>query len=131
MIKLMGNDEHDIVQGWWDKHPDNVYKLPKDILPTGYIAYDGDKPVIATFIYGAEGYFFGFQAWTTANPDMDKYKRDKCFGPLMEFVEKDLKAKGITVLFASPSNASLMKRFNDIGYVTCDTDAVHMIKILK
>ena len=126
MIKEIDEKEHEMITMWGGDVQFRV--LPQSLSPNfGLISYIKDKPIIAAWMYNMEG-VYGFIVYPVANPEADNKERTPAFKELIESFEKRAKKEGLSFLFTTTNNGSLLKRFQDSKFLTTDTDVVHLIK---
>jgi hypothetical protein len=128
--QLNENDYQDILVDWWK---DWGWTAPeKDFLPDngmgGYIVYDGEIPVCAGFIYVTNSRV-AWVDWIISNKEY-REKRKQAIGLLVESLTNISKMSGSKYAYALIKNNSLIKTYEDLGYVKGDSYTSEMIKLL-
>jgi hypothetical protein len=128
--QLNENDYQDILVDWWK---DWGWTSPeKDFLPDngmgGYIVYDGEIPVCAGFIYVTNSRV-AWVDWIISNKEY-REKRKQAIGLLVESLTNISKMSGSKYAYALIKNNSLIKTYEDLGYVKGDSYTSEMIKLL-
>jgi hypothetical protein len=128
--QLNENDYQDILVDWWK---DWGWTAPeKDFLPDngmgGYIVYDGEIPVCAGFIYITNSRV-AWVDWIISNKEY-REKRKQAIGLLVESLTNISKMSGSKYAYALIKNNSLIKTYEDLGYVKGDSYTSEMIKLL-
>lgn len=130
-VRKIDSELRSLVDSWVLKHKEmhtDLTVVPSQILTNGYVAFAGDVPAVATFVYSDN--VICWYAWTTANPDVRGKDRDQAFKDLFEYTDKLMKDNGVLCAFAAVTNSSLLKRFYDEGFLVANYDNVHMLKPL-
>lgn len=130
--KLNELDYDDILLGWWK---DWGWEAPvKDFLPDdgegGIIILDGEVPVCAGFIYTTNSKV-AWVDWIISNKDYnEKSTRKEAIRMLISSLTNVCKGVGFKYSYALIKNESLIKVYEEIGYVQGDNYTTEMIKIL-
>lgn len=115
------------VYEWWSEH--QWPALPQEILPSrSYMAFIGEKPILAGFLYKDETCGFSMLEWIVANPDSTQEEREEAFQELIDHVTQVAKEIGAKVLLTSTKNESLCDRFLKQGFQKTDTGMTYLIK---
>lgn len=130
--KLEYNDYDDILAGWWKDWRWSA--PPRDFLPDdgtgGLIIYDGDTPVCAGFVYMSNSKL-GWVEFVVSNRDYrDRENRKLYLSTLVDSLGNILKNAGIKYTYVSLKNESLVKIYEELGYVKGSKGCLEMIKIL-
>lgn len=130
--KLEYNDYDDILAGWWKDWRWSA--PPRDFLPDdgtgGLIIYDGDIPVCAGFVYMSNSKL-GWVEFVVSNRDYrDRENRKLYLSTLVDSLGNILKNAGIKYTYVSLKNESLVKIYEELGYVKGSKGCLEMIKIL-
>lgn len=120
------NTHYPIISTWWRAY--NFPVMPLDHLPaTGVVVVNAlNEPVLAGFIYKTDCKFAQLE-WIVANPAIKGLERDLAFDIFFESVVKYSKDLGISSLFTSLSNESLINRFLKVGAVKTDLNVTNVI----
>ncbi len=130
--QLNENDYQDILVDWWEVWG---WKAPeRDFLPDdgkgGYIVYDGEIPVCAGFIYVTNSRV-AWVDWIISNQEYrEKGKRREAIKMLIESLTNLSEMSGSKYAYALIKNNSLIKTYEDLGYVKGDSYTSEMIKKL-
>ena len=130
--KLEYNDYDDILTKWWKDWRWSA--PPRDFLPEdgtgGLIIYDGDIPVCAGFIYMTNSKA-GWVEFIVSNMEYrDKEKRKLYLSALIDSLGNILKDVGNKYTYVSLKNESLIKIYEELGYIKVSKGCFEMIKIL-
>jgi len=131
--KLEYKDYDDILSKWW-KDWRWEYSPPRDFLPDdgtgGLIIYDGDIPVCAGFIYMSNSKL-GWVEFVVSNIEYkNKENRKLYLSTLIESLGNILKEAGAKYTYVSLKSESLIKIYEDLGYVKGSKGVFEMIKKL-
>jgi hypothetical protein len=130
--QLNENDYQEVLVGWWK---DWGWIAPqKDFLPDdgmgGYIVYDGEIPICAGFIYVTNSRV-AWVDWIISNKNYrEKEKRREAIKTLIDSLTNISKMSGSKYAYALIKNNSLIKTYEDLGYIKGDSYNSEMIKIL-
>lgn len=130
--QLNENDYQDILVGWWESW--NWTAPEKDFLPDnglgGYIVYDEDIPVCAGFVYVTNSRV-SWVDWIISNRNYkEKNKRREAIKMLIDSLTNISKMSGSKYAYALIKNNSLIKTYEDLGYIKGDSYTSEMIKLL-
>ena len=128
--QLNENDYQDILVDWWKQWG---WTAPeKDFLPDdgmgGYIIYDEEIPICAGFIYVTNSRV-AWVDWIISNKEY-RGKRKEAITMLIDTLTNLSKMSGSKYAYALIKNNSLIKTYEDLGYVKGDSYNSEMIKIL-
>jgi hypothetical protein len=128
--QLNENDYQDILVDWWKQWG---WTAPeKDFLPDdgmgGYIVYDEEIPICAGFIYVTNSRV-AWVDWIISNKEY-RGKRKEAITMLIETLTNLSKMSGSKYAYALIKNNSLIKTYEDLGYVKGDSYNSEMIKVL-
>ena len=130
--QLNDNDYQDILVEWWSQWG---WTAPeKDFLPDngkgGYIIYDEDTPICAGFIYITNSRVSWID-WIISNKKYtERAKRKEAISLLVDSLTNISKMSGSKYAYALIKNNSLIKTYEDLGYIKGDSYTSEMIKIL-
>ena len=127
MIKDYKKEDLEFIHKWCEH-----YKFPKledEMLPDGWIAYDGDTPVFVGWLYAQADLKIAWVAWVVMNPECDHRARDKAFVEFNAKIDEEAVARGIKMMITPTNNGSLINRFNSNGWQTYDIDVCHLMKM--
>jgi len=130
---LNENDYADILVGWW---ADWKWKAPqKDFLPedgvSGMIVYDGDTPVCAGFLYLSNSKVFWVD-WIISNFHYtNRENRKTALLFLIDTLSNVAANNGAKYIYALIKQPSLIKKYEQLGFVKGDSYASEMIKIIN
>jgi hypothetical protein len=130
--QLNDNDYQDILVDWWKEWG---WTAPeRDFLPDdgrgGYIVYDGETPVCAGFIYVTNSRV-AWVDWIISNKNYrEKDKRRQAIKILIDSLTNISKMSGSKYAYALIKNNSLIKTYEDLGYVKGESYTSEMIKLL-
>ena len=130
--KLEHSDYDDILSKWWKDWRWSA--PPRDFLPDdatgGLIIYDGEVPVCAGFVYMSNSKL-GWVEFVVSNRDYrDRENRKLYLSTLVDSLGNILKNAGIKYTYVSLKNESLVKIYEELGYVKGSKGCLEMIKIL-
>jgi hypothetical protein len=129
---LRTNDYEDILVGWWRQWE---WRPPmRDFLPDsgegGIMVIDGDVPVCAGFMYLTNSKV-AWVDWIISNKEYtDRDKRKRAIKLLVNSLTDICKSSGAKYAYALIKNESLIKTYEDIGYLKGDSYSHEMIKPL-
>jgi hypothetical protein len=130
--QLNDNDYQDILVEWWSQWG---WTAPeKDFLPDngkgGYIIYDEDTPICAGFIYITNSRISWID-WIISNKKYtERAKRREAISLLVDSLTNISKMSGSKYAYALIKNNSLIKTYEELGYIKGDSYTSEMIKIL-
>ena len=130
--RLTESDYDNILVGWWN---DWKWTPPQqDFLPDngtgGFIVYDGDIPVCAGFVYVTNS-SVAWVEWVISNRNYtDREGRKLALRLLIQSLTNISINSGSKYIYTLIKNQSLMKVYEEIGYIKGDSSATEMIKIL-
>ena len=130
--QLNDNDYQDILVEWWSQWG---WTAPeKDFLPDngkgGYIIYDEDTPICAGFIYITNSRVSWID-WIISNKKYtERAKRREAISLLVDSLTNISKMSGSKYAYALIKNNSLIKTYEELGYIKGDSYTSEMIKIL-
>jgi hypothetical protein len=129
---LNESDYHNILVDWWIQWS---WEPPKrNFLPDngtgGIIVYDGETPVCAGFLYVTNS-DVSWVDWIISNKEYKmKDKRREAIILLISSLTNIAKNSGASYAYALIKNNSLIKTYEDLGYVKGDTYTSEIIKLL-
>lgn len=122
-------EDYPMLLSWWNDR--GLQFWPNDLLPSdGFIGYNEDGPVCCCWLFAHHEVRAGWIAFITCKPDTDNEARTEAFGDMVSLAEERARELGVKLLYTPTNNASLATRFEQNGYVRCDTDVVDLLKIL-
>jgi len=130
--QLNDNDYQDILVEWWSQWG---WTAPeKDFLPDngkgGYIIYDEDTPICAGFIYITNSRVSWID-WIISNKKYtERAKRREAISLLVDSLTNISKMSGSKYAYALIKNNSLIKTYEELGYIKGDSYTSEMIKVL-
>lgn len=130
--QLNERDYQEILVDWWK---DWGWTAPeKDFLPDdgmgGYIVYDDEIPICAGFIYVTNSRV-AWVDWIISNKQYkEKSKRREAISMLIESLTNISKMSGSKYAYALIKNNSLIKTYENLGYVKGSSYTSEMIKLL-
>ena len=129
---LNESDYEEILVEWWKQW--NWEPPAKDFLPDdgkgGFIVYDGEIPICAGFIYITNSKV-AWVDWIISNKEYRiKDKRRESIKLLIESLTNISRISGSKYAYALIKNNSLIKTYEDLGYIKGDSYTSEMIKIL-
>lgn len=130
--QLNENDYQETLVKWWN---DWGWTPPeKDFLPDngmgGYIIYDEETPICAGFIYITNSRV-AWVDWIVSNKEYrEKDKRREAIKMLIDSLTNISRMSGSKYAYALIKNNSLIKTYEDLGYVKGDSYTSEMIKLL-
>ena len=121
-------DHYNILSDWWTKQEWPI--IPKDALPTtGFIAYEGDTPIAAGFLYDTDS-TFSIIEWIVGNPDVSYDDRASGLDLVIEGLSTVAKARGKKYIHTFVKHERLMKRYEKFEFKRTDTNMTSMIRSL-
>jgi hypothetical protein len=130
--ELNDSDYDDILIGWWK---DWKWVPPqKDFLPNdgkgGIIVYDGDVPICAGFMYLTNSKV-GWVDWIISSRYYtNKELRKDAIELLVSRLTDICGLVGCKYVYALIKNQSLIKTYEELGYIKGDSYTSEMIKVL-
>ena len=130
--ELNDSDYEDILVGWWK---DWGWEPPqKDFLPNdgngGIIIYDGDAPICAGYMYLTNSKV-GWVDWIISNKYYTKKElRRYALELLVSRLTEICGLVGCKYVYALIKNQSLIKTYEELGYIKGDSYTSEMIKVL-
>jgi hypothetical protein len=130
---LTQEDYSNILVGWWN---DWKWTAPdKDFLPSdgegGMIVYDGDIPVCAGFIYLTNSKVFWLD-WVISNKQyVHKQNRNDALLYLIDTLSSVAINNGAKYIYALIKNPSLIRKYEQLGFVKGDSYTSEMIKTIN
>lgn len=130
--KLEHSDYDDILSKWWKDWRWSA--PPRDFLPEdatgGLIIYDEEVPVCAGFVYMTNSKV-GWVEFIVSNMEYkDKENRRLYLSTLVNSLGNILKNVGAKYTYVSLKNESLIKIYEELGYVKGSQGCLEMIKQL-
>jgi RimJ/RimL family protein N-acetyltransferase len=129
---LNENDYEEILTGWWTQWG---WKAPfQDFLPDngkgGLLVLDGDIPVCAGFMYLTNSRV-AWVDWIISNKEYtNRAGRKEALRLLVDSLTNICKSTGAKYVYALIKNESLIKTYEEIGYLKGDSYTNEMIKVL-
>jgi hypothetical protein len=130
--ELNEKDYEDILVGWWK---DWGWEPPqRDFLPDegkgGIIIYDGDVPICAGYMYLTNSKV-GWVDWIISNKNYtNKELRKDAISMLVSRLTDICGLVGCKYVYALIKNQSLIKMYEELGYIKGDSYTSEMIKVL-
>lgn len=130
---LTPNDYADILVGWWS---DWKWVAPQqDFLPmdgtSGMIVYDGDTPICAGFLYITNSKVCWVD-WIISNMNYrDRENRKTALLFLIDSLSNVAANNGAKYIYALIKQPSLIKRYEQLGFVKGDSYTSEMIKTIN
>ena len=130
--KLEHSDYDNILSKWWKDWRWSA--PPRDFLPEdgtgGLIIYDGEIPVCSGFVYMTNSKV-GWVEFIVSNMEYkDKENRKLYISTLVDSLGNILKNVGAKYTYVSLKNESLIKIYEELGYVRGSKGCLEMIKQL-
>jgi hypothetical protein len=127
---LNANDYQDILVDWWAQWE---WVAPeRDFLPDngtgGMIVFDDEIPVCAGFIYMTNSKV-AWVDWVISNKEY-KGERKEAITMLVESLTNISKNCGSKYAYALIKNKSLVKTYEELGYIQAESYTSEMIKLL-
>tara|TARA_R100001086_G_scaffold250084_1_gene193471 strand:+ start:5629 stop:6039 length:411 start_codon:yes stop_codon:yes gene_type:complete len=132
-VKPLSYEDYDdvLIKWWkdWDWTPPQRDFLPQD-GESGLMVWDKKTPICAGFIYTTNSKV-AWVDWIISNKEYkNKDKRKKSLLLLIEALTKVAKNSKHKYAYALIKNQSLIKTYEDMGYIKGDTYSSEMIKVL-
>jgi hypothetical protein len=130
-IRLLNeNDYSDILVEWWKQWG---WEAPtRDFLPGdgtgGLIVFDGDTPVCAGFVYLTNSRV-SWVDWIISNKEY-RGERKKALTMLVDSLTNISEQSGSKYAYALIKNQSLIKVYEELGYIKSESYTSEMIKLL-
>lgn len=116
---------YEVLASWWAKH--NWPAVPLDHLSRlGYVCCDGERPIIAGFLY-LTGTAFGIFEFIVANPEAGPKAKHEALALLIESVKIIGKEMGCRSLFTSVGHRGLIRQLKKQGFAETDTGMTNLI----
>lgn len=130
--QLNENDYNDILVEWWKQW--GWTPPQKDFLPDngkgGYIVYDKETPICAGFIYITNSKV-SWVDWIVSNKKYtERIPRKEAINLLINSLTSLSKMSGSKYAYALIKNNSLIKVYENLGYIKGDAYTSEMIKVL-
>lgn len=132
-IRQLNNTDYDnILVDWWNQW--GWTPPERDFLPNngmgGYIVYEADTPICAGFIYVTNSRV-SWVDWIISNKKYtERIPRKQAIGLLIESLTNISRMSGSKYVYALIKNNSLIKTYEELGYIKGDSYTSEMIKIL-
>lgn len=114
-LKQFKADEHyEILTEWWEKQdwaPVPVAGLPA----TGLIAYKGNEPLAAAFLYDTDS-AWALLEWIVGNPDSDKQDKRKAIGQIIDGLVVFAELKKKKFIHTVTRHKGLLKIYENHGF---------------
>lgn len=129
---LTDTDYEDILVGWWKQWR---WEPPmKDFLPNngtgGVMVLDGDTPICAGYMYLTNS-SVSWVDWIISNKEYTKRpERREAIKLLVSTLSDISKKSGSKYAYALIKNQSLVKVYEDLGYIKGDSYTSEMLKAL-
>lgn len=129
---LTDADYEDILVGWWKQWR---WEPPmKDFLPNngtgGVMVFDGDTPICAGYMYLTNS-SVSWVDWIISNKEYTKRpERREAIKLLVSTLSDISKKSGSKYAYALIKNQSLVKVYEDLGYIKGDSYTSEMLKAL-
>lgn len=121
-IRLVNDSDYDMLCGWWD---DWGWTPPqKDFLPTIGVVVE---EVAAGFLYVTNSKVCWVD-WIISDKNYRGEDRDDIINVVLASLEEISKDYDAKFLYALIKHKKLMEKYEAMGYVKGDSDAVEMIK---
>jgi hypothetical protein len=130
--ELNETDYEDILVGWWKQWG---WEPPqRDFLPNngkgGIIVYEGDTPICAGYMYITNSKV-SWVDWIISNKEYTKKpQRRDAIKLLVSTLTEICRTTGSKYVYALIKNQSLIKTYNELGYIKGDSYTSEMIKAL-
>ena len=130
--ELNETDYEDILVGWWKQWG---WEPPqKDFLPNngkgGIMVYEGDAPICAGYMYITNSKV-SWVDWIISNKEYTKKpQRKDAIKLLVSTLTEICRTTGSKYVYALIKNQSLIKTYNELGYIEGDSYTSEMIKAL-
>ena len=130
--ELNETDYEDILVGWWKQWG---WEPPqKDFLPNngkgGIMVYEGDTPICAGYMYITNSKV-SWVDWIISNKEYtNKPQRRDAIKLLVSTLTEICRTTGSKYVYALIKNQSLIKTYNELGYIEGDSYTSEMIKAL-
>jgi hypothetical protein len=133
IVRALKEDDYEkILTKWWRQWG---WRAPmRDFLPAdgtgGIMVLDGDVPVCAGFMYITNSKV-AWVDWIISNKEYtDRSTRKQALKTLVETLTNMSKSTGAKYVYALIKNESLIKTYEDVGYLKGDSYTHEMIKVL-
>jgi len=130
--ELNETDYEDILVGWWKQWG---WEPPqRDFLPNngkgGIMVYEGDTPICAGYMYITNSKV-SWVDWIISNKEYTKKpQRRDAIKLLVSTLTEICRTTGSKYVYALIKNQSLIKTYNELGYIEGDSYTSEMIKAL-
>lgn len=129
MIKQIDDNLYETICEWWDDR--SFPRIPKEILPTGYMVWSGEVPVLAGWLYLPIGEAkIGMFMWPASNPKASSLLRAQAWDELMAHIDQVARDHGLWMLYSGTADPLLIKRMESHGYVVHEGGSANMLKKL-
>lgn len=133
IVRPLNEDDYEkILTKWWRQWG---WRAPmRDFLPAdgtgGVMVLDGDVPVCAGFMYLTNSKV-AWVDWIISNKEYtERGTRKQALKTLVETLTNISKSTGAKYVYALIKNESLIKTYEDVGYLKGDSYTHEMIKVL-
>lgn len=118
-----------LVKLWWSA---KAGKPLSDVVRSdyGFMAYDGDKPIVAVFLYPTLGSRMAMIGFPIANPEIDKGIRRDAISFLVAEVEQFAKGLNYHYLVSYAGSKGAVELFHRENYGVYDKEVTQFIKRL-
>lgn len=132
-LKLETFDRFSAKHNWflhtWTKARN--FDLPTECMSDyGFMAFDGETPLAAMFMYPVVGADFALVGFPISEPRADKDERKQAIDTLVAEIEKVAKTLNYKFLVSYPGNKASQAIFERLEYASPERDVIQFIKKL-
>lgn len=123
---------YETVCEWW-KHYGAVVP-PREFFPKlGFVAFIGEKPIIAAWLYRDQECAFSMMEWVIANPDSTHEEREPAFKELAEHIFEVARSLGAKIMniAISENKKTFGQRLESVGFTPTDRNMTLYLKDLS
>lgn len=131
-VRPIQEGDYEVFCGWWDSR--GFPRIPKEILPDGWVVEDGGVPILAGWLYLPQGDpmpKIGMFMWPVSNPEAASEARNRAWNHLMSKVDFEARSKGLWMVFTGTAHEPLIERMETHGYVSYETGSANMLKQIE
>ncbi len=132
MIRKINDKLFAIFQDWCRSQ--GWPQAPRELFPSrGYIAFIGEKPVIAGWLYRDPDSAYSMMEYVVANPDSSHEDRSICFHELAEHIFEEARASGAKLMhmaIARDKDETFGRRLEAEGFEATDRNVTLYLKAL-
>jgi len=117
-FKRTDDTEIRTVLSWWKSRSDGIN--PDFLSDFGYMVWDGERPLVACFLFPIVGSKIAWLGWPVASPESTKEERDSALPLLFSRMHRDASLMGYAWIWTTSGHPGVQKRLESSGYALGD-----------